>query len=178
MKTVRKRGPAALCGLALALALAVPALAAEAPSFNDVTEDKWFFPYVTELAALGGASGYEDGSFRPNGTITRAEVCAILLGVFPVDGSVEAGAVSQEEDRAQQTNGSYWANPAIARASACGLQDFGLSREEWSKPASRGDRLPAARHLHRRPDGRPRRTRPPGLPADRGLRRSGGGQPV
>ena len=139
MKTARKRGPAALGGLALALALAVPALAAEAPSFNDVTEDKWFFPYVTELAALGGAAGYEDGSFRPNGTITRAEVCAILLGVFPVDGSVEAGAVSQEEDRAQQTNGSYWANPAIARASACGLQDFGLSREEWSKPASRGE---------------------------------------
>lgn len=139
MKTEGKGVPAALCALALALALAVPARAAEVPGFYDVGEDQWFFPYVTELAALGGVTGYEDGSFRPGGTITRAEVCAILLGVFPVDNSVEAGAVSQAEDQAQQTNGSYWANRTIARAAACGLQDFGLSREEWSKPASRGE---------------------------------------
>ena len=85
MKTVRKRGPAALCGLVLALVLAVPALAAEAPSFNDVTEDKWFFPYVTELAALGGAAGYEDGSFRPNGTITRAEMAAVICRLARLD---------------------------------------------------------------------------------------------
>lgn len=137
MKHEGKGLAAALCALALSLVLAAPARAAEPPAFYDVGEDKWFFPYVTELAELGGVAGYEDGSFRPNGIISRAEVCAILLRVFPVDGSVEAGAVSQEENQARQANGNYWANGVVARASACGLQDFGLSREEWNRTASR-----------------------------------------
>ena len=140
MKHVRNRPLALLCALALALsAVVLPVRAAkgDVPSFCDVTGDKWFYPYVTELAALGGVTGYQDGTFRPNGEITRAEVCAILLGSFPVDEVLDAGTLRQKEEQAGQINGNYWANGSIARASACGVQDFGLGRDEWGKPAAR-----------------------------------------
>nr|CRY96208.1 hypothetical protein [uncultured prokaryote] len=142
MMRFKKRPLAALCALALALFAAVlPAWAAEGDSisFRDVTGDKWFYPYVTELAALGGVAGYQDGTFRPNAEITRAEVCAILLGSFPVDEVLDAGALRQREEQAGQANGTYWANGAIARACACGAQDFGVGKEEWGKPATRED---------------------------------------
>lgn len=142
MMRFKKRPLAALCALALTLSAAVsPAWAAEGDSisFRDVTGDKWFYPYVTELAALGGVTGYQDGTFRPNAEITRAEVCAILLGSFPVDEALDAGALRQREEQAGQANGSYWANGAIAKACACGAQDFGVGKEEWGKPATRED---------------------------------------
>ncbi len=47
--------------------------------FDDVTEDKWFYSYVTELASKGIVEGYEDGSFRPQNNVTRAEFIKLLV---------------------------------------------------------------------------------------------------
>ena len=33
---------------------------------------------VDTLSALGVINGYEDGSFKPNGTVTRAEMAAMI----------------------------------------------------------------------------------------------------
>lgn len=46
--------------------------------FKDVTEDSWAFPYIKEAVEDGLFEGYEDGTFRPNQPITRAEICAVL----------------------------------------------------------------------------------------------------
>ena len=47
--------------------------------FDDVPEDKWFYSYVTELASKGIIEGYEDGSFRPQNNVTRAEFIKLLV---------------------------------------------------------------------------------------------------
>lgn len=39
---------------------------------------EWAAPYVYGAANLGIVQGYDDGSFNPNGTATRAEACAML----------------------------------------------------------------------------------------------------
>lgn len=131
----RKRCLSLLCALTLVLSL-LPAAAA-GNSFTDVKSGDWFYSSVTELARLGGVSGYEDGTFKPNGTITRAEVCAILLGTFPVDKAFQSSEISRWVSQAEQTNGSYWANGAIGRAYTCGVTDFGLEKSAWSQPATR-----------------------------------------
>lgn len=45
--------------------------------FTDVDEDDWFYDQVVGSIQYGWINGYEDGSFRPNNTITRAEVTTI-----------------------------------------------------------------------------------------------------
>ncbi len=45
--------------------------------FSDV-DDEWFSSAVSTLTKIGILSGYEDGSFRPNQPITRAEMAKII----------------------------------------------------------------------------------------------------
>ena len=48
-------------------------------SFWDVPKDNWAFEYVQELVDRGVISGYEDGSFKPNNTVTRAEWAKMMV---------------------------------------------------------------------------------------------------
>lgn len=45
--------------------------------FSDVTAQAWYYNAVTELTKSGVIRGYEDGTFRPDQAITRAEFTAI-----------------------------------------------------------------------------------------------------
>ena len=52
--------------------------------FTDVTEDKWFYSYVTDLASKGIINGYDDDNdgvfeFKPQNNITRAEFLKLLV---------------------------------------------------------------------------------------------------
>lgn len=46
-------------------------------SFTDVSDNDWFASAVAYMEKAGIIKGYEDGSFRPNNYITRAEFAAI-----------------------------------------------------------------------------------------------------
>ena len=46
-------------------------------SFTDTKKDAWYNIAVSTLSDMGILRGYEDGSFRPNANITRAEFAAI-----------------------------------------------------------------------------------------------------
>ncbi|HHY73675.1 MAG TPA: S-layer homology domain-containing protein [Bacillus bacterium] len=50
--------------------------------FRDVSSGDWFYQPVTTLAQAGGIGGYEDGTFRPNRTITRAEMASMLVRAY------------------------------------------------------------------------------------------------
>lgn len=118
-------------------ASAQPAASSKPLSFIDVKSGDWFYPYVTELVEAGGVNGYEDGTFRPNDSITRDAVCTILLGAFLSDENFDAADAAQMISRAQSANGDYWANRFIGQANLCGIEDFGFGRDEWGKPATR-----------------------------------------
>lgn len=47
--------------------------------FNDVAPDAWYADAVQRLASLNMIKGYEDGSFRPDASITRSEFTAIAM---------------------------------------------------------------------------------------------------
>ena len=48
-------------------------------TFPDVPADAWYAAAVNTLASLGMVSGDENGNYRPNDPITRAEFCVIAL---------------------------------------------------------------------------------------------------
>ena len=50
--------------------------------FSDVSVEDWFWNAVQAAVEEGWISGYEDGSFRPNRNITRAEVASIVNHVL------------------------------------------------------------------------------------------------
>lgn len=60
--------------LASAMLLCTNAFAA----YTDVPEDSDVYSAIETLSTLGIINGYEDNTFKPEGNITRAEMCAIL----------------------------------------------------------------------------------------------------
>ena len=50
-------------------------------TFSDTSTDAWYADAVSAMASLGFISGYGDGTFRPDGTITYEEMVTILAAV-------------------------------------------------------------------------------------------------
>lgn len=47
--------------------------------FSDVCPEDWYAPYVTELAAANAIGGYADGTFRPDGQVTRGQLVKLIV---------------------------------------------------------------------------------------------------
>ena len=62
---------------AIALAFAYDPASANC-SYTDVSTSAWYYTYVAQATTYGWIGGYPDGSFRPNNSITRAEVAVIV----------------------------------------------------------------------------------------------------
>ena len=50
--------------------------------FSDLDSSYWAYKVIYELTAAGYIKGYPDGTFRPNGNITRAEFAAIMSNLL------------------------------------------------------------------------------------------------
>ena len=50
--------------------------------FNDLAGSEWAKEAIVDLSEKGILSGYDDGSFRPNNTITRNEFITMLMRAF------------------------------------------------------------------------------------------------
>lgn len=53
--------------------------------FRDVALYAWYLPYVKKAKELGLVRGYEDGTFKPEQPINRAEAIKILIQAFDFD---------------------------------------------------------------------------------------------
>ena len=102
-------------------------------SFPDVSAQDWFYPYVASAAEYGWIGGYPDGSFRPSGSITRAEVAVIvnhMLGRTP-----DQSFVDRSLDRLvsfSDLNSSYWAFYPIMEASNSHDHIKAGGSEQWT----------------------------------------------
>lgn len=63
--------------------------AAGSASFTDVAKGQWYADGVAWASANGVVSGYPDGSFRPNDTITREQMAAILYQYARIQGKLD-----------------------------------------------------------------------------------------
>ncbi|HYW19012.1 MAG TPA: DUF3370 family protein [Nodularia sp. (in: cyanobacteria)] len=78
-------------------------------AFSD-TQNHWGKDCLQQLGERKLITGYPDGSFRPNATVTRAEASVLMLNAFP-DAPMQRPAITFKD---VPTN--YWANQAIATA--------------------------------------------------------------
>ncbi|MBD7984541.1 S-layer homology domain-containing protein [Sporosarcina sp. Sa2YVA2] len=56
------------------------------PGFKDVSKTHASYKYIAALVEAGIISGYEDNTFRPNDSLTRAQMAKILVLGFELDG--------------------------------------------------------------------------------------------
>ena len=84
-------------------------------SFPDVNEDDWFNITVSSLANMGALSGYEDGTFRPNEPISRAELAAMAVRFY------DTFEAEYEEGTFLDVDGDEWYADAIAAAEELGI---------------------------------------------------------
>ena len=95
-----------------------PATAATA--FSDVPSSYWGYDAITSLSSKGIASGYPDGTFRPDNHITRAEFATML---------VKALGLSNQAMNVQfsdVTSGDWFynsVNAAVYPGMACGVSN-------------------------------------------------------
>jgi S-layer homology domain len=80
-------GTALLVALGLAPGLVAPmvitAPASAQTAFPDVSPNYWAAPFINQLAARGVIAGFDDGRFRPEQPVTRAQFAAMINRAFP-----------------------------------------------------------------------------------------------
>ncbi|CAM3381354.1 S-layer-like y domain-containing protein [Saccharibacillus brassicae] len=90
--------------------------ATSAAAFGD-TRSSWAAGYIGALSNLGVVAGYGDGSFKPNATISRAEMAAIIARVVNLGALPGTSAPANFGD----VRGDHWAAGVIKQAASAGL---------------------------------------------------------
>ena len=101
---------AMVLALVMTLSLAVSANAAfkDADKVSDTYEEA-----VAVLNGMGVFKGYEDGSFQPQGNITRAEVAAIVYRVYTADVKDAKASMYATYNKFSDMTGAGWAQGYI-----------------------------------------------------------------
>ena len=97
-------------------------------SFSDVSGGDWFYENVTDMTENGYLKGYEDGTFRPGGVITKAEFVSIVSRI---------AGLPQET-----VSLNHWAAPLMQSALSRGFYDW-----DEIPPADESYDMPIERQL-------------------------------
>ena len=74
-----------LASIFVVFALLIPTKADATTTFKDVSKDFWAAEQIYQFTNQGVIRGYEDGTFRPNQHITRAQAASILTGALQLE---------------------------------------------------------------------------------------------
>ncbi len=78
--------------------------------FSDLPSSHWAYDTVMEMVELGVLSGYPDGTFRPNNTISRAEFAKIMVMTLDLQTARPSTPSFADVDR------SHWAYEVVESA--------------------------------------------------------------
>lgn len=79
-----------------ALAISASSIAAFAVNFPDVEETASYAQAVQELSALGVISGFDDGTFKPDELVTRAQISKMIVDALAEGKQAEASSGSSK----------------------------------------------------------------------------------
>ena len=97
-----KRIFALVISLAIITSCAFSSVVFAADGMTDVAEDHIYYKAIYDLVGKGIITGYTDGTFKPEGNITRAEFCAIIARADAPNGHVFTSTKSSFSDVASQ----------------------------------------------------------------------------
>ena len=104
--------------LALVLAFACAFTMFAGAAFTDQADIKVDDDVVDTLVSLGIVEGFEDGSFQPNGTVTRAQMAKMIYVLRT--GNSDASAYNDEKSSFTDING-HWARGYIKYCQSLGI---------------------------------------------------------
>ncbi len=99
-----------------------------APTFSDVSSSYWAYASIEALAAKGIVGGFPDGTFQPDGNVTRAQfvkMLALTLGLAPGTGATQFSDVASSD----------WFAPYVSAAVQAGVVQ-GLSATTFGPNAT------------------------------------------
>lgn len=105
--------------------------------FTDMS-DHWALSYAKTLASQGVLNGYQDGSFRPDNPVTRAELAKIIAVAFNISGTTGNSFTDVSDD-------SWYASYVNSMASAGVINGY----DGRFNPDQNVSRQDAALMLHR-----------------------------
>lgn len=121
--------------------------------FTDVATSSWYVASVNRAAAAGIAHGFEDGTFQPEGQITREQMVVMAIGALrtnrtldPLTEAEQAHYLTQFDDSSAIAD---WARESFAQAIKLGLVS-GISADQLA-PGDLLTRAQAAVILDRYP---------------------------
>lgn len=94
--------------------------------FSDMNSSHWAYSYVLRMVQSGIINGYEDNTFRPDGSITRAEFSKLVIKAFNImsDKHAEFADVPQNS----------WYYEYVSALAGCGIVN-GVSDTEFAPEA-------------------------------------------
>jgi len=78
----------------------------DAIAFTDVPDDYWAKPYIDALSSRGLISGFDEGEFRPEAEVTRAQTANIVSRTFEL-------TADKENLEFSDVSSDYWARESI-----------------------------------------------------------------
>jgi|GEM_PF-5282283 len=109
-------------------------------SFSDVPEGSWFEAYVAMAAEEGVVSGYEDGSFKPEQCVTRAEGIKMAIEAFGDELPAADPAYDYFMDWYPDVNEGDWYYETLSWG--INIQVVGESHIVWDESYTMGNFLP------------------------------------
>ncbi|MCC8159749.1 MAG: S-layer homology domain-containing protein [Oscillospiraceae bacterium] len=106
-----------------ALTLSASSIAAFAVDFSDVDSSADYYQAVQELSALDIISGYTDGTFQPDGLVTRAEITKMIVDALDLT-SIATSSMSSDTgftDVTASNAGGHWASGYIVAGTSNGF---------------------------------------------------------
>lgn len=101
----------------LALVITSVSVVSFAEAYTDVTESSAYYEAVESLSKLGIVTGYEDGTYKPEETVTRAEMAALIARIQGYEETAKANANTVFTD----VPSTYWASGYVAQANGQGI---------------------------------------------------------
>ena len=100
-----------------------------AKEFPDVAKDHWAYRYIDELSNQGVINGYDDGTYKPSGTITRGEFTKLVI----------AACLPSDIDKSDlMSEFNHWAAPYVWVAEQYGVLEKGeFNEDNIDKPITR-----------------------------------------
>lgn len=97
---------------------------ASGAAFTDVGRDHWAYSGIASAVKSGYVQGYEDGTFKPNRSVTRAEF-------------IKMAAQALRLDKPEAAAGGKWYVPYVDAAVAAGIFVYTDFNKDWDKPITR-----------------------------------------
>ena len=106
--TITRAEFAKMACIAAGLKSSGEALSGTTPSFSDVKANEWYTGWINLASSKGFVRGYEDGTYKPNQTISNQEIVTVLMrmlgyndnltGPWPIDYINQAAKLDVTED--------------------------------------------------------------------------------